>query len=93
MHAELEALIVHGGRKPRRAKLATLLFVELVVQWVNVTAFIIPNAYELARTCDFFSTIIRARASASACAVPALRSPGILPFPHISMNTFASEQY
>ena len=52
---------MHEGRKPRRAKLATLLFVELVVQWVNVTAFIIPNAYELARPCDFFSTVIRAQ--------------------------------
>ena len=47
-------------RKPRRVKLATLLFVELVVQWVNVSFFIIPNAYELARSCDIFSRIIRA---------------------------------
>ena len=51
---------LHLRRKPRRAKLATLLFIELVVQWVNICAFIIPNAYMLGRPCDFFSKIIRA---------------------------------
>jgi hypothetical protein len=56
-----------GARKPRRAKLATLLFVELVVQWANVTAFIVPNAYELARPCDVFSDVIRARPVPISC--------------------------
>jgi hypothetical protein len=47
-------------RNPRRAKLATLLFVELCTQWVHICAFIAPNIYELARPCDFFASFIGA---------------------------------
>lgn len=53
-------------RKPRRAKIATLLFVELLLTWLNTTFFIIPNAFWLAtyRSCRFFSNIVRERSPA-----------------------------
>ncbi|EIE21255.1 alpha/beta-hydrolase [Coccomyxa subellipsoidea C-169] len=44
--------------KPRRKKLATLLFTELVAQWVNVTFFLVPNIQLLANPCGMFSVLV-----------------------------------
>jgi hypothetical protein len=39
--------------------LATLLFTELVVQWINVTFFLVPNINLLANPCSFLSQLVR----------------------------------
>lgn len=46
-------------RKPRRRKLAVLLFTELVAQWINVTSFLVPNINLLASSCCIFSVLVR----------------------------------
>lgn len=46
-------------RKKRRARFATLMLVELVCQWINTAAFVIPNAFLLAKPCDYFNVIVR----------------------------------
>lgn len=49
-------------RKPRRRKLAVLLFTELITQWINITFFLIPNIYLLCRPCSMFSSLVREHA-------------------------------
>ncbi|BDA51087.1 hypothetical protein COCOBI_17-3070 [Coccomyxa sp. Obi] len=44
--------------KPRRRKLALLLFTELVVQWINVCSYLVPNINLLARPCAMFSNLV-----------------------------------
>lgn len=46
-------------RKPRRRKLAVLLFTELVARWINVTSFLVPNINLLASSCSIFSVLVR----------------------------------
>lgn len=57
--------------------MATLLFVELVTQWVHMTFFLVPNIYELACPCHFFSPVIGERTS-GLCAVPNQAPPNDL---------------
>ncbi|KAK9804297.1 hypothetical protein WJX72_005360 [[Myrmecia] bisecta] len=42
----------------RRRKASTLLFIELVVQWVNVVCWLVPNIYLLVRRCAWFGTVV-----------------------------------
>ena len=41
-----------------------LMLTELVCQWMNTAAFVVPNAALLARPCEYFSVIIRELLSA-----------------------------
>lgn len=50
-------------RKPRRRRLAVLLFTELVVQWINVSFYLVPNINLLAHPCAKFSTLVRESSS------------------------------
>ena len=36
-----------------------LMSTELICQWINTAAFVVPNAALLARPCHYFSLIIR----------------------------------
>ncbi|KAK9814385.1 hypothetical protein WJX72_004954 [[Myrmecia] bisecta] len=42
----------------RRGRFASLLFVELAVQWVNVACWLIPNAWLLVHRCGYFATVL-----------------------------------
>ncbi|BDA51093.1 hypothetical protein COCOBI_17-3130 [Coccomyxa sp. Obi] len=51
-------ILIYIVRKPRRRKLAVLLFTELVVQWINVSFFLVPNINLLARPCDVWFILV-----------------------------------
>ncbi|CAL5228580.1 g11739 [Coccomyxa viridis] len=44
--------------KLRRRRFAVLMSTELICQWINTAAFVVPNAALLARPCHYFSLII-----------------------------------
>ncbi len=54
----LKVVLGVSFRKPRRRRLAILLLTELVLQWINVSFYLVPNINLLARPCAMFSNLV-----------------------------------
>ncbi len=58
MHNRVINACRYARRSRRRARLSALYYALLVVQLLNATFYLLPNAYSLGGSCPWYSTVV-----------------------------------